>query len=130
MKTKLLTFCIALFLVLSCATPNIETGQAAQKKHPERWYQEKWCAANNGRVEVVLPDRTRVDCLTDEYAIEFDFARKFFEGISQALYYGMMTGKRPGLVLIVGPRGQKYLDRLNAVINYYKLPIRVWVMEQ
>ncbi|KKM65111.1 hypothetical protein LCGC14_1494640, partial [marine sediment metagenome] len=107
-----------------------ETGQAAQKKHPERWYQDKWCAEKQGVVEYVLPDRTRVDCLTDGYAIEFDFARKFYEGISQALYYGMMTGKKPGLVLIVGPRGQKYLDRLNAVIDYYKLPIRVWVMEQ
>ncbi len=130
MKTKLLTFCIALFLVLSCATPNIETGQAAQKKHPERWYQDKWCAEKQGVVEYVLPDRTRVDCLTDEYAIEHDFGRKWAEAVGQSLYYATQTGKKPGIVLIVGPRGQKYLDRLNAVIDYYKLPIRVWVMEQ
>ena len=33
----------------------------------------KWCEAQKGRVEVVLPDGTRCDCVTDTHAIEFDF---------------------------------------------------------
>jgi hypothetical protein len=37
------------------------------------WYQQKWCEARKGQVEVVLPDGTRCDCLTDTHAIEFDF---------------------------------------------------------
>ncbi|HEA68639.1 MAG TPA: hypothetical protein ENI07_17710 [Desulfobacterales bacterium] len=114
MKTKLLTFCIALFLVLSCATPNIETGQAAQKKHPERWYQDKWCAEKQGVVEYVLPDRTRVDCLTDEYAVEVDFASasKWYESITQALHYAMLTGRQAAILLIVEkPRDRKYVNR-------------------
>jgi len=45
----------------------------AKREHPEKWYQEKWCEAQKGRVEVVLPDGTRCDCLTDTHAIEFDF---------------------------------------------------------
>jgi hypothetical protein len=45
----------------------------AKREHPEKWYQEKWCEANKGQVEVVLPNGTRCDCLTDTHAIEFDF---------------------------------------------------------
>ena len=45
----------------------------AKREHPEKWYQEKWCEAQKGQVEVVLPDGTRCDCVTDTHAIEFDF---------------------------------------------------------
>lgn len=56
-------------------------------KKYERDYQNEFCI--NGIKEYRLPDKTRVDCLTEEYAIEIDFAKsgKVFEGISQALYY-------------------------------------------
>jgi hypothetical protein len=45
----------------------------AKREHPEKWYQEEWCEAYEGQVEVVLPDGTRCDCVTDTHAIEFDF---------------------------------------------------------
>jgi hypothetical protein len=41
---------------------------SAKREHPE-----KWCEAQKGQVEVVLPDGTRCDCVTDTHAIEFDF---------------------------------------------------------
>lgn len=44
------------------------------------------CNALDGKMEVVLKDKTRIDCLTAEYAIEVDFAKKGAEGIGQALY--------------------------------------------
>jgi hypothetical protein len=28
----------------------------AKREHPEKWYQQKWCEAHEGQVEVVLPD--------------------------------------------------------------------------
>jgi len=64
-------------------------------------YQEKWCTEHGGQVEVVLPDRTRCDCLTETHAIEFDFGKKWAEAIGQALYYAIQTGKKPGIVLIL-----------------------------
>ena len=45
----------------------------AKREHPEKWYQVKWCQAHKGQVEVVLPDGTRCDWVTDTHAIEFDF---------------------------------------------------------
>ena len=58
----------------------------AKREHPEKWYQEKWCEAQKGRVEVVLPDGTRCDCVTATHAIEFDFGGGWAEAIGQGLH--------------------------------------------
>jgi hypothetical protein len=50
-------------ILLLITTPAIAGGHL----YPERWYQEQWCEAMDGQTEVILPDKTRVDCLTDEY---------------------------------------------------------------
>ena len=46
-----------------------------KRENPEKWYQQKWCEAQKGRVEVVLSDGTRCDCVTETHAIEFDFGK-------------------------------------------------------
>lgn len=46
-------------------------------------------------MEVVAPDGTRCDILTDEYAIEVDFANKWAEAIGQALNYAIQFNKMP-----------------------------------
>ena len=61
---------ITLILIIMFIFPSL---LLAKREHPEKWYQEKWCQAHGGQVEVVLPDGTRCDCLTDTHAIEFDF---------------------------------------------------------
>ncbi|MBU4231741.1 MAG: hypothetical protein L6277_15050 [Desulfobacterales bacterium] len=85
----------------------------AGHKHPEKWYQQQWCSEHGGQVEVILPDKTRCDCLTETHAIEFDFGPKWAEAIGQALYYGLQTGKKPGIVLIMENEGDyKYWLKL------------------
>jgi len=64
----------------------------------ERFYQEKYCP---GELEVVLPDKSRIDCETSEYAIEFDFAKKWAEAIGQSLHYARLANKKAGTTLIV-----------------------------
>ena len=54
-------------LVISCS----DSGHAQKDKKHEKHYQAEWCA-DRGVTEYVLPDRTRVDCLTEKHAIEFD----------------------------------------------------------
>lgn len=92
----------------------------------ERDYQLSHC---KGKVEHVLPDRTRVDCLTDTHAIEYDFARNWAEAIGQSLHYAFQTNERAGVVLILVQEDEyKYWIRLNSVIDHYKLPIDTWVI--
>ena len=62
---------ISLILIIIFLAPS---SIFAKREHPEKWYQEEWCEAHNGRVEVALPDGTRCDCVTATQAIEFDFA--------------------------------------------------------
>lgn len=98
--------------------------------NPEKWYQQKWCDEQKGKAEVVLPDQTRCDCLTDKNAIEFDFGKKWAEAIGQSLYYSLQTGKRAGVVLILEePKDYKYFIRLNSTIQHFNLPIDTWQMK-
>lgn len=115
---------ISIITVLLVMVPSLAE---AKRLHPERYYQEAWCKAHDGQVEVVLPDRTRCDCLTDTHAIEFDFGNKWAESIGQALYYSIQTGKRAGVVLILEKqKDYKYWIRLNTIIKHYGLPIDTW----
>ncbi len=76
-----------------------------------------------------LPDHTRVDCLTKSYAIEVDFAKKWAESIGQALYYGIKTSKKPGILIIIeNPHERRFLKRLTLTIKESHLPIKVWVV--
>ncbi|MBS4759135.1 MAG: hypothetical protein KHX03_00350 [Clostridium sp.] len=110
-------------IILFLATPVFASHQYLEKE-----YQNQWCKANKGLTEVTLPDSVRVDCVTDEYAIEFDFAYKWAESIGQSLYYSHCTGKKAGVVLIMEKpqKDMKYFERLNAVAKKYN--IKVWTM--
>lgn len=81
-------------------------------------------------MEVVQSDNTRVDCLTDTHAIEFDFGSKWAEAIGQSLYYSIKTGKQAGIVLILEKDGDtRYWERMKTVINELKLNIKTWQMK-
>ena len=92
-----------------------------------KWYQEKWCEAHKGQVEVVLPNGTRCDCLTDTHAIEFEFGNNWAEAVGQSAHYSLQTKKKPGVVLILETiKDRKYWIRLNTTIEHFNLPIDTW----
>lgn len=94
----------------------------ARHKHLERWYQEQFC---HGQTEVKLEDGTRVDCLTDHYAVEFDFAPKWAEAIGQSLHYADITKKKPAIVLIIEQKQHiKHMLKIANLCN--KLRIRLF----
>lgn len=97
------------------------------EKKNEAWYQKKWCAGHGGRIEVIMPDKTRCDCVTFRYAVEVEFARKWAEAITQTLHYARLTGKRPGIVFICR-RQSDLINIARAVdnIKFYKLGIKIW----
>lgn len=91
---------------------------SAARLHHESWYQNNWCVEGIGETEVVLSDRTRVDCLTEVTAIEFDFADKWAEAVGQSIHYANMTGKRASIGLIMEkPTDVRYFKRLQSVIS-------------
>jgi hypothetical protein len=76
-------------------------------------YVDHYCQQWQGQIEYRLPDRTRVDCLTETQGIEFDWCRKWAEGIGQALYYSAQTGKVPTVALICRKSEQRFIDRIS-----------------
>ncbi|QFT53522.1 hypothetical protein FIU95_02915 [Microbulbifer sp. THAF38] len=92
-------------------------------------YQKPWCSSQDGVIEFVLPDRTRVDCLTATHAVEFDFAPKWAESIGQALYYAGQTRRRAGVVLILRDSGDvRYLRRLRSAVASAGLALDIWTL--
>ena len=92
-------------------------------------YQRKWCDDRRGRAEVVMPNGTRADCVTETHAVEFDFGSKWLESIGQSLNYAEQTGKKAGIVLICRrPRDRGRLRSLRNLIRFYQLPVNVWSM--
>ena len=99
---------------------NIQTMKSNQN---EAYYVGQWCTPSFGKREFRLWDMTRVDCLTKDYAIEFDFAKKWAESVGQALYYAEMTHKKPAVVLILqnlsDMRYVKRVERVNKGIQIF-----------
>lgn len=116
-------FTVFILILLFSATAE------AARLHPEQFYQEAWCDANNGKLEHVLSDRTRVDCLTLTHAIEFDFADKWKESIGQAMFYSEMTGLLPGVVLIMEDHKKDYKYLIRLLIGVQNIDgFSVWVI--
>ena len=100
---------------------NIANAEPIKKN--EAYYQKKMCESLNGKIEYVLDDKSRVDCLTSEYAIEVDFEKKPYECAAQALYYSIKTGKRPACALITSKKTSRQITRLETLAAAYNIKI-------
>ena len=104
---------------------------SAKRLHPESEYQAAWCGKRNGIMEYKLSDKTRVDCLLPDLAVEFDFANKWAECIGQALYYSKMTNRQAACVLIMEnpEKDTKYLNRLRRAVYRKGLDMRTFTIK-
>lgn len=101
----------------------------AQVMAREADYADPWCAERGGVAEKVLADRTRVDCLLPDFAIEVDYASKWAEAMGQALHYARMTQRRPGVLLILRqPADMRYARRLYLDAQHWGVPLFVWTV--
>jgi hypothetical protein len=96
--------------------PRDAAGRPAATAYEPAW--SRWLAAQVGGVaEYRTIDGSRVDVLTDSYAAEIEWVKKWKESIGQALFYACMTGRSPMVVLLT--RGHEherlYLDRCRIV---------------
>jgi len=96
----------------------------------EDYHNNIYCSKEKGIKEFILENKVRVDCLTKDYAIEMDWCNKWYEGITQALYYAMLTNNKAKLVLIKNSSNDnKYINRALQTIRFYNLPITLEVIK-
>lgn len=84
------------------------------------------------QVEVRQWDYTRVDMITDEYAIEADWAYKWAEAIGQALYYAELTGRKPAIILLVKDvqKEGRYIYRCQTVCAKHNIKLFIERVEK
>lgn len=99
---------------------------AQYEKLNEGYYQNNFAIQIKGETEVVLDDKTRVDIVTDTFAIEVDFAEKWAESVGQSQYYARKLNKKAGILLVVNPlTDERYLKRL-ITTTYGDITIWLW----
>lgn len=106
--------------------------QSAYAIENEDYYNRQFCTQESGQAEYKLPDRSRVDCLTDTHAFEADWADglKVYESIGQSLYYAAETGKQPGILLLVRKHNSdKHIRKVKRVIEGWNLPIKLVIKD-
>lgn len=93
----------------------------SEGEHAQR-IAEQW----NAKTEVRLWDATRVDILTLTHAYEVDWAPKWAEGIGQSLYYGIVTEKKPGLILLTKRNENRFVYRAQTVCAKHDIKLVIW----
>lgn len=114
---------IPLAAVLSLVYGMMQIAQGAT----EADYSEPWCESMGGESEVTMIDGSRADCLTENLAVEVDFAYKWAESIGQALLYSKLTGKQAAVMLIVRPNEGRFLVRFHNAAD--GLNIRLFLVD-
>ncbi len=80
------------------------------------------------KTEVLLPDNSRCDLVTEEYAIEVDWASvKWKEAPAQAVLYSIWTGKKPAVLLLVKDYEKEKVDLLRCRLVCERLGIKMYV---
>ncbi len=117
------------FLLLFLIFNTITLPVFSKHLYKEAVYQEYWCGKHDGISEYELDDKSRVDCLLPDMAVEFDFARKRDECLGQALRYSAKTGKQPACVLIIErKKDYKYYYQLRYTIQKKNLNVKLFTI--
>ncbi len=119
--------CLQVISTMACIILAAESFAMATHFKLEKEYQQAWCDDAGGQSEYVLDNKIRVDCITNEYAIEFDFAPKWAEAVGQSLYYAIIANKKPGIVLILERESdERHFQKLETVAA--KHGVTVWTI--
>lgn len=84
---------------------------------------------NDWQTEVVMDDGSRCDILNDTHAIEVEWAAKWKEAPAQAVLYGIFTGKKPKVILLVKSRTKEKLYILRCKLVCERMGIEMETVE-
>ena len=77
-----------------------------------------------------VPLGGRVDCISDEYAIEIEWAEDWYHAVGQSLDDAVVMKRKPGIILLcphssVHGEGlcRSYIYRLDAALSLVKVPV-------
>jgi len=109
----------------------IGLGPTPSDAHDESIWQRRYCEGM--QIDVHLPSGGEVDCLSDKFAIEVDWAAKWAESVGQSLYYADATHRKPGIILLcessethVEGLCRSYVYRLEEALRFVSTHVELW----
>lgn len=115
----LLIFMGTVFFLVKTKTTWLDSdlSKKPKKKH-EAYYIAKLAKELGGKEEVKV-DGGRADIVTDNFAIEVEWASKWKSAIGQALWYGLETNRDAKIILLIKDidKEYKYYTMLNSALR-------------
>jgi hypothetical protein len=132
-QSRICTIGTLILVSIMLVLPMIAHAARPQEMYPlpPDWYRQQWCVDHRGAMDVRMADGGTADCITSTHVVAFQFAPKWGDAIGPALYYSLLTGKKAGIVLIIKEVNDlEHWKRLNATIEHFKLPVKLWKIDQ
>lgn len=130
MNHALASFGLFGILLVTTSEPPKQPAAAQPAIHIQpqaEWHELKWSRLLAHRVDGVaefrLPDGSRVDILTDEFAWEVEWVDSWEQAIGQSSYYAIATDRKPGVWLLL--RGDSDEDYLRCLMVCRHLGIQL-----
>jgi hypothetical protein len=122
MQFSITSILILLFLTFKCITGLGQSPNWNENEHAD------FIQTLIGGEREFSVESGRIDLLTDEYAFEVEWANKWKDAIGQAVWYGLQTNKKPGIILLLKSKEDyKYYIQLNSALTYANLNERIVV---
>lgn len=118
---KVVSWVIASLVLFTCSPAHAMS---------EAEYRDRDCARLHGQAETRNMDGTRTDCLTALASVEYDFAYKWYECLTQAMHYAMLNDNAAVCILIVrSEKEHKFYTRAIDLVDSYRLPITLQMIQ-
>ncbi len=125
--TILLSIC--LFTWIKLKTTWLDDEPSSKEKNYEAYYIGKLAEQLDGESEVTIKGG-RIDILTDNHAIEVEWASKWKQSIGQALWYAMQKDTKPGIILLMKkPDDYIYFTMLNSALKHVDMEFETQYIE-
>jgi len=100
------------------------------------WVLRMWRFLDSSKLEKLIVgkerrlwDNTRIDILTQNFAIEVDWVNKWAEAIGQSLHYSSVSYKKPGICLLCPDISNEFKYIYRCSIVAIKYDISVWLID-
>ena len=126
MKDLVKAFLFGAFMGTALWVAGTIGAQGAELFPNESGYSKFFCDSRNGTLEVRVTGG-RIDCETDKYVWEVEYAHKWKEGIGQSTWYAVQKPQKiPGLLIIIEKESDlKYLDYIEKWCYTYGVYIHI-----
>ena len=113
------------FVIASLILPNLAHSQPRDENGWTTYLASQYRDTRKWEEQYRTPDGSYIDIVSPEIAYEVEWAPKHHEAVGQALFYSAVTGKRPGIILLIKDPAKEQKYYLRTLVVAHKFNIKV-----